>query len=323
MRVQADPQALAARGISFEEVRKSLSAAASSAPVGVISGEKQLFNLKVSGQPQNAEGFRPLIVAWRNGAAVRLQDIAKVSDSVEDLRTTGSINGAPAIVVAIQRQPDANTIEVVKGVRGLIPVFKAQLPEGVNLTPLFDRSVSIKESVEDVQFTLVLTIALVVGIIYLFLLNARATFIPALAVPLSIMATYGGMAVLGFSINNVSLLAITLCVGFVVDDAIVMLENIIRHIEEGMKPFEAAILGAKEIGFTILSITFSLVAVFIPVLFMGGVVGRLFREFAVTISMAILFSGLISLTLTPDAVQPLVEAALSRRQAHARGGPLV
>ena len=203
------------------------------------------------------------------------------------------------MVIAIQRQPDANTIEVVQRVRDLLPVFRSQIPAGVDLTPMFDRSISVKNSVEDVQFTLKLTVVLVVLVIFLFLRKASATLIPALAVPLSIIATYGAMSLFGFSINNISLLALTLCVGFVVDDAIVMLENIVRHIEDGMKPFDAAIKGSKEVGFTIISMTCSLVAVFIPVLFMGGIIGRLFREFAVTISVAILVSGFVSLTLTP------------------------
>lgn len=313
VRVQANPQALAAHDISFSEVGEAISKAASTTPVGVISGSKQLFNLNVTGAPQSANEFRPLVVTWRNGAPVRLQDLADITDSVEDQRSAGFVientqqgkkEGAAnttkqSVVIAIQRQPDANTIEVVEGVRGLLPVFKAQLPPSINITPLFDRSVSIRHSVEDVQFTLKLTVVLVVLVIFLFLRKLSATMIPAVAVPLSIIATYGGMALFGFSINNVSLLALTLCVGFVVDDAIVMLENIIRHIEKGMKPYDAAIKGAKEIGFTIMSITISLVAVFIPVLFMGGIVGRLFSEFAVTISFAILVSGFISLTLTP------------------------
>lgn len=299
VRIQADPGAMAAHDISFSELRNSLSAAASNAPVGVISGSRQLFNLKVEGQPTDADGFRPLIVTWRNGAPVRLQDIARVTDSVADTRTAGNINGKKAVVLAIQRQPDANTIAVVESVRALLPIFRSQIPAAIELTPMFDRSVSIKHSVEDVQFTLQLTIALVVLVIFLFLRKLTATFIPAVAVPLSIIATYGGMALMGFSINNVSLLALTLCVGFVVDDAIVMLENIVRHIEEGMEPFEAALKGSREVGFTILSMTLSLVAVFIPVLFMGGIIGRLFSEFAVTISMAILVSGFVSLTLTP------------------------
>ncbi len=299
IRVQADPQKLAAYDLDFKELSDAISGASSNVPVGVISGDKQFFNLKVMGQPSNADGFRPLVIAYRNGAPVRLSDVATISDSVEDLRSIGNINGKKSVVLAIQRQADANTIEVVENVKKLLPIFREQLPASVQLTPMFDRSVSIKHSVDDVQFTLKLTVFLVVLVIFLFLRKVTATIIPAIAVPLSIIATYGIMAMLGFSINNVSLLALTLCVGFVVDDAVVMLENIVRHIENGEKPFEAALKGSREVGFTIVSMTLSLVAVFIPVLFMGGIVGRLFREFAVTISVAILVSGFVSLTLTP------------------------
>lgn len=299
VRLQADPKKLAAYDLDFKELKTAISAATSNAPVGVISGSKQLFNLKVAGQPSNAAEFRPLVVTWRNGSPIRLEDIATVTDSVQDLRSVGNINGTKSVVIAIQRQANANTISVVEDIRKLLPIFTAQLPASVKLTPLFDRSVAIRHSVDDVQFTLKLTVVLVVLVIFLFLRKITATIIPAIAVPLSILVTYGGMAILGFSINNVSLLALTLCVGFVVDDAIVMLENIMRHIEGGMKPFEAALKGSREVGFTIVSMTLSLVAVFIPVLFMGGIVGRLFSEFAVTISIAILASGFISLTLTP------------------------
>jgi hydrophobic/amphiphilic exporter-1 (mainly G- bacteria), HAE1 family len=299
VRVQVDPQKLAAQGLSITDMKSAVADAASTSPVGIISGAKQLFNIEVKGQPEDAKGFRELIARWKDGAPVRLGDIGAVTDGVENSRSIGFLDGTQGIVIAIQRQPDANTIDVVKRVRALLPVFRDQIPASVTLTPLFDRSVAINHSVHDVQLTMFITIALVVLVIFGFLREARATLIPALAVPLSIIATYGVMALLGFSINNISLLALTLCVGFVVDDAIVMLENIMRHIEEGMKPLEAAIKGASEIGFTIISITVSLVAVFIPVLFMGGLVGRLFSEFAITISVAILASGFVSLTLTP------------------------
>lgn len=299
VRIQVDPNKLAAQDLGFNQVQQAVSAAASNAPMGSIYGPKQLFNIDVEGQPKDADGFRDLIAVWKNGAPVRLGDIANVVDDVEDTHQAGFFNGTPAIVIAIQRQPDANTIEVVKQIRELLPKFKDQLPESIKITPMFDRSVAIQHSVTDVQRTLFITFALVVIVIYAFLGSVRATIIPSLAVPLSIIATYAGMALMGFSINNISLLALTLCVGFVVDDAIVMLENIVRHIEKGMKPMAAALKGAQEIGFTIVSMTISLVAVFIPVLFMSGIVGRLFREFAVTISFAILLSGLISLTLTP------------------------
>ena len=315
VRIQADPKALAAHDISFTDLKNAISAAASDDPVGVISGNKQLFNLEVSGQPHDANGFRPLIVAWRNGAPVRLQDVAGVVDSVEDTRTISNINGKKSVVIAIQRQPDANTIDVVNEVRALLPTFRVQLPAAITMTPLFDRSVSIQNAVDDVQFSLKIAVALVILVIFLFLRNLYATIIPAVAVPLSIVATYGGMSLFGFSINNISLLALTLCVGFVVDDAIVMLENIVRYIEQGMKPFEAALKGSKEIGFTIMSITLSLVAVFIPVLFMGGIVGRMFHEFAVTISIAILVSGFVSLTLTPMLCSRWLRSASHHEEA--------
>lgn len=313
VRMQADPQKLAAYNLDFKELKNAISSATTNSPLGVISGEKQLVSIKITGQPKDAEGFRPLVVAWRKNkdgisSPVRLGDIAKIEDSVEDTRSVGNINGTNSVVLAIQRQPDANTIEVVDNVRKLLPTFREQLPASISITPMFDRSVAVRDSLADVQFTLKLTVVLVVLVIFLFLRKVSATLIPAIAVPLSILATYAGMAMLGFSLNNVSLLALTLCVGFVVDDAIVMLENIVRHIEEGMQPFEAALKGSKEVSFTIISMTISLVAVFIPVLFMGGIVGRLFSEFAITISMAILASGFISLTLTPMLCSRFLQA---------------
>jgi hydrophobic/amphiphilic exporter-1 (mainly G- bacteria), HAE1 family len=240
-----------------------------------------------------------VVIAWRNGAPVRLQDVARVEDSVENEEARAEFNGRRAITVSVQRQPDANTVAVTDAVRALLPRFQAELPPTIELQILSDRSESIKDSVHDVEFTLVLTAGLVVLVILAFLRTWRATIIPAIALPLSIVGTFAGMAMFGFSLDNVSLLALTLALGFVVDDAIVVLENIVRHIELGMKPFDAAIKGSAEVGFTVISITFSLVAVFIPILFMGGVVGRFFFEFAVTISIAILLSGFISLTLTP------------------------
>lgn len=308
VRIDLDPGKLAAQGLGLDDIKSNLSSSTSNSPVGVISGAKQLFNINVTGQPNNAEKFRELVAIWKNGAPIRYKDIANVTDNVEDLRSSAFINGKKSVVVAIQRQPDANIIDVVDEVYKLLPQFREQVPASVELTPMFDRSVSVKNSIHDVQFTLFLTIALVIGVIFMFLHNFRMTIIPSLAVPLSIIATYGGMALFGFSINNISLLAITLCVGFVVDDAVVMLENIVRHIEKGEKPFDAAIKGSREIIFTIISITFSLVAVFIPVLFMKGMVGRMFHEFAVTISFAILVSGFVSLTLTPMLCSRLIKA---------------
>jgi HAE1 family hydrophobic/amphiphilic exporter-1 len=299
VRVQADPEALAMRGLSLEDVRTAVARANSSAPVGTITGPKQNITLEATGQMTRAAQYRDVVVAWRNGSPVKLNEVARVIDSVENNQIATWFNDTRAITLAIQRQPDANTVEVVDAVRARLPAFRAQVPAGIGLNVMLDRSVSVRESVVDVQETLAIAIGLVIMVIFLFLRSVSATIIPALAVPISLVGTCAGMYAFGFSINNMTLLALTLSVGFVVDDAIVMLENIVRHIEGGMRPFEAALKGAREIGFTIISITFSLIAVFIPVLLMGGMVGRIFREFAITISMAIIVSGFVSLTLTP------------------------
>src|SRR5947209_9626772 len=299
IRVQADPEAAAARGISLEEVRAAVSRANSSTPVGTLDGPKQDIALQASGQMDKAADYRKVIVAWRNGSPVRLDEIAKIYDSVENDKTATWFNGTRSIVLAIYKQPDANTVAVVDGVLAKLPSLRAQVPPSVEIDVAMDRSVSIRQSVSDVEETLLIAIGLVILVIFLFLRSASATFIPALAVPISLCGTFAVMYMLDFSINNMTLLALTLSVGFVVDDAIVMLENIVRHIEHGMRPYAAALKGAREIGFTIISITFSLIAVFIPVLLMGGIVGRVFREFAVTIAVAIIVSGFVSLTLTP------------------------
>ena len=299
VRVQVDPNALAVRGIGIDELQKALAAANANTPVGTLSGEKQQLVIAANPQLPNAAAFRDLIVAWRNGAPVRLGDVGAVLDSVENIRTASWHNGTRSIVLAVQRQPDANTVEVVDRVRDLLPTFRAQLPPSAKVEVMNDRSISIRQAVEDVQFTLALTIALVVMVIFLFLRRLSATLIPALTVPISLIATAGGMHLLGFSIDNISLMALTLAVGLVVDDAIVMMENIVRYVEEGMRPYEAAIRGSREIGFTIVSITLSLVAVFIPILMMGGVVGRIFHEFALVVTMAIAASAFVALTLTP------------------------
>jgi HAE1 family hydrophobic/amphiphilic exporter-1 len=299
VRVQADPEAAAARGLSMEDIRAAVTRANSSTPVGTLNGPKQDIALQASGQLDKAADYRQVVVAWRNGSPVKLDEVAKIYDSVENDKIATWFNGTRSIVLAIQKQPDANTVAVVDAVRARLPTLRAQIPPSVTMNVTLDRSVSIRESVADVEETLLIAIGLVIVVIFLFLRSASATFIPALAVPISLFGTCAVMYVLDYSINNMTLLALTLSVGFVVDDAIVMLENIVRHIEEGMKPYEAALKGAREIGFTILSITFSLIAVFIPVLLMGGIVGRVFREFAVTISVAIVVSGFVSLTLTP------------------------
>ena len=303
VRVQLDPQALANRKIGIDEVSAALSRSNVNLPTGGLQGDKQAFTIQATGQLYNAEAYKPIIVAYRNDSPVRLKDIAVVIDSVENDKIAAWYNTAGkstrAIVMAIQRQPGTNTIEVVDSVRKQVPIFRSQLPASVDLNVLFDRSETIRDSVADVKFTLVLTIGLVILVIFLFLRNLSATIIPSLALPLSIIGTFAAMYNLGFSVNNITLMALTLSVGFVVDDAIVMLENIVRHMEHGEKPMEAALKGSREIGFTIISMTISLVAVFIPVLFMAGMMGRMLHEFAVTITVAVLISGAVSLTLTP------------------------
>src|SRR3954447_3171674 len=299
IRVQADPEAAAARGLSLEDIRAAVSRANSSTPVGTLNGPKQDVALQASGQMDKAIDYRQVVVAWRNGSPVKLDEVARIYDSVENDKIATWLNDERAIVLAIQKQPDANTVAVVDAVRAKLPALRAQIPPSVSINVMMDRSISVRQSVIDVEETLGIAVVLVILVIFLFLRSASATFIPALAVPISLFGTCAAMYLLDYSINNMTLLALTLSVGFVVDDAIVMLENIVRHIEHGMKPYEAALKGAREIGFTIISITFSLIAVFIPVLLMGGIVGRVFREFAVTISVAIVVSGFVSLTLTP------------------------
>ncbi len=299
VRVRADPDAAAARGLTLTDIRNAVAAANSSTPVGDMAGTTRNTTLRATGQIEKAEGYGNIVVAWRNGSPVKLNEIAKVYNSVENIQTASWRNTERSVSLAIFRQSDANTVDVVDAIRERLPRYQAQLPASITTHVMLDRSVSIRESVHDVEFTLILSIALVVMVIFLFLKSIAATIIPTLALPVSLIGTCAFMYMFGYSIDNISLLAITLAVGFVVDDAIVMLENIVRHIEEGETPFEASLKGAREIGFTIISITLSLVAVFIPVFLMGGVVGRVFREFAVVISCAILVSGFVSLTLTP------------------------
>jgi len=298
VRVQIDPDAMAARDIDFPTVQAAVAHATSAKPLGRLNGLQSL-TLKTTTGPVKAADYAPLIVTYRNGAPVRLRDIAHVIDSVEDDKVAAWFNGARTISLNIFREPGANTVDLVDRINALLPVLRAAIPPSVNIDTVIDRSQSIRAAVIDVQKTLGLTAILVVLVIFLFLRKASATLIPSLALPLSVFGTFAGMYLCGFSLNNISLMALTLSVGFVVDDAIVMLENIVRHVEAGEEPFAAALRGSKEIGFTILSITLSLVAVFIPLLFMGGVVGRMFREFAVTVTIAILVWGFVSLTLTP------------------------
>ena len=299
VRLQLDPGALAARSLGIDEVITAVQHANVNLPTGSLNGRDHALTIQANGQLTSAAAYAPLVVAYRNGAPVRIRDIGRAVDGVENDKIASWFSGTRAIVLTIQRQPGTNTVEVVDAVKALLPSFRSQMPASVKLDVLIDRSQSIRESVADVKFTLLLTIALVVMVIFLFLRNLSATVIPSLALPMSIVGTFAVMALLGYSLDNLSLMALTLSVGFVVDDAIVMLENIVRHMEQGKRPMEAALIGSREIGFTIVSMTISLVAVFLPVLFMGGLLGRLLHEFAVTIAAAILVSGFVSLTLTP------------------------
>jgi HAE1 family hydrophobic/amphiphilic exporter-1 len=301
--VQMDPHALASRQIGINEIETSLKNWNVNLPTGAIIGPQRAFTLQASGQLLTADQYRPVVVAYRGGSPVRLEELGNIIDSVEDDKTASwfyNHNGhSRSIVLAIQRQPGTNTIDVTDGIKRLLPLFKAELPPSVNMDILYDRSDTIRESFKDVQFTMVLTLGLVVMVIFLFLRNVSATIIPSLALPFSIIGTFAVMYLLDYSLDNLSMMALILSIGFVVDDAIVMLENIVRHIEMGEKPLLASLTGSGEIGFTIVSMTLSLAAVFIPVLFLGGVLGRLFKEFAVTITVAILISGVVSVTLTP------------------------
>jgi len=312
VRAQVDPSELAIRGIGIEDVATALQRGNTNLPVGTLYGIHQNLVVQANGQLMNAEAYRSLIIAYKNGAPVMLKDLGDVIDSVENNKLSSSYNGQQIVTLTIQRQPGTNTVAVVDAIRKLLPVFREQLPASVNLEILYDRSTSIRESVNDVQFTLLLAIALVVLVIFLFLRIVRATIIPTLALPTSIVATFAVMYLMNFSLDNLSLMALTLSVGFVVDDAVVMLENIVRRTELGEGVMEASLKGSREIGFTIVSMTISLVAVFIPVLFLGGILGRLFREFAITISVAILISGFVSLSLTPMLCSRLLKAVRRR-----------
>ncbi len=315
VRVQVDPRLLAARSISFDEVKTAVQEGNSNLPTGTLKGRSQIFTVESSGQLENAEAYRSLVVAYRDGAPVRLGEIANVLDDVENDQIATWYRDKRAIVLAVQRQPGSNTVQVVDHIHQLLPSIQRELPAAAQLHVLMDRSVPVRESVADVEFTLLLSIALVIMVIFLFLRRMAATVIPSIAIPLSIVATFPVLDLLGYSLNNISLMALTLCVGFVVDDAIVVLENIVRHIEKGEKPFTAALKGSREITFTVVSMTISLAAVFLPVLLMGGILGRLFREFAVTIGVAILVSGVISLSLTPMLCSRFLRpGALSERK---------
>jgi HAE1 family hydrophobic/amphiphilic exporter-1 len=319
VRVQLDPEKLASMQIGVDDVTKAVQAGNVNLPTGTLWGNRQAYTVQASGQLTKADQYAPLVVAYRNGSPVRLEQVANVFDSVENDKTAGWFAGedrklARGMVLAIQKQPGTNTVQVVDDIRALVPTLRQQMPAAVNLGFLYDRSKGIRDSVNDVKFTLFLSLALVIMVIFLFLRNVSATLIPSLALPFSIVATFAVMYVLGYSLDNLSLMALTLSVGFVVDDAIVMLENIVRHIEQGEAPMQAAISGSREIGFTIVSMTLSLTAVFIPFLFMSGIVGRLLHEFAVTISVAILVSGFVSLSLTPMMCSRMLRAASEHKK---------
>jgi HAE1 family hydrophobic/amphiphilic exporter-1 len=299
VRVQVDPSALAARGVGINEVEQAVAQANVNLPTGTLYGKDRMFAVQATGQLQDAAAFRPVIVTYRNGSPVRLQELGRVMDDVQNDKVAAWFKGKRGIVLAVQRQPGTNTIEVVDSIKQLLPTFRAEVPPAIDIETLYDRSVTIRASVYEVKSTLYLALMLVVMVIFIFLRNIPATIIPALALPMSIIGTFAVMYLFGYSLDNISLMALTLCVGFVVDDAIVMLENITRHVEQGKSVMQATLDGSKEIVFTIISMTLSLAAVFIPVLFMGGILGRLLHEFAVTIMAAVLISGFVSLTLTP------------------------
>ena len=299
VRVHVDPSKLASVGVGLDEVQQAIAQGNVNKPTGILEGSRQNLAVRSNGQLENANAFRSLTVVYRNGAPVKLESVASLVDSVENTRVANWFNGKRAIVLAIQRQPGTNTIDTVDSIKRMLPAFQEKLPPSIQMEVFFDRTQSIRASIADVKFTLILAATLVVLVIFLFLRNLSATIIPSVALPISVIGTFALMFALGYSLDNLSLLALTLAVGFVVDDAIVMLENIVRYIEDGMSPMDAAFKGSKEIGFTIISMTLSLVAVFIPVMFMSGIVGRLLHEFAVTICAAILVSGFVSLTLTP------------------------
>src|SRR5450432_4457335 len=299
VRVQANPTALSAYGLNLEDLRAAIAASSVNEAKGSFDGRQQSYTIGANDQLLSSADYRPLVVAYRNGAPVLLSDVANVIDDAENVKQAAWMNDVPAVILNIQRQPGANIIEVVDRVKKLLPQLKTSLPSSVDIAILTDRTTTIRASVHDVEFELMLTVGLVVLVIFLFLRNVSATIIPSVAVPLSLVGTFAVMYLMGYSLNNLTLMALTISTGFVVDDAIVMIENIMRYIEEGVAPLEAALRGAAQVGFTILALTVSLIAVLIPLLFMSDIVGRLFREFAVTLSVTILVSAFVSLTLTP------------------------
>src|SRR5258706_12123769 len=323
VRVQVDPDKLHAEGIGLNEISAALQNWNVNIPTGQLFGEDATYNIAARGQLMDADAFKPVVVAFRHGAPIRLEQVARVLDNVEDNRNASWLYtkdaARRAINLQVMRQPGSNTIEVTDAIRRLLPSFQAQLPPAVHLTIRGDRSRNIREAFSDIQWTMLVTLLLVVGVIFAFLHSGSATLIPALALPFSILGTFAVMSMLNFTLDNLSMMALILSIGFVVDDAIVMLENIVRHIERGQPPLEAALTGSKEVGFTIVSMTLSLAAVFIPILFMSGILGRLFREFAVTITTAILISGVVSVTLTPMLASRFLRvASLHRKGPFAR-----
>src|SRR5271168_1238843 len=315
VRIQANPTALLSYGINLEDLRTALTETSVNAAKGNFDGPRQDFQIDANDQLITSKDYRDVVVAYRNGAPVMLTDVARIVDGVENNQQAAWMNETPAVILNVQRQPGANTINVVNNIKKLLPQLEASLPASIRVTTLTDLTTAINASVADVEFELLLTIALVVMVIFLFLRNLMATIIPSVAVPVSLVGTFAAMYALGYSLDNLSLMALTISTGFVVDDAIVMIENITRYIEEGESPMEAALKGAEQIGFTILSLTVSLIAVLIPLLFMGDVVGRLFREFAVTLAVTIVVSAVVSLTLTP-----MMSARILRHNPEAQQG---
>ncbi|HEX4522537.1 MAG TPA: multidrug efflux RND transporter permease subunit [Casimicrobiaceae bacterium] len=313
VRVELDPQKLNKYGIGFETVRTVLAATNANRPKGSVEDGDRHWQVQANDQAKKAVDYLPLIIAYRNGAAVKLTDLGRVVDSVQDLRNAGSSNGKPSVLIVISRQPNANIIETVDSVTEMLPQIRASIPSAIKVDVVMERTTTIRASLRDVERTLIVAVCLVVLVVFVFLRNWRATLIPSVAVPVSLIATFGVMYLCGFSLNNLSLMALTIATGFVVDDAIVVLENVSRHIEQGVAPFKAALIGAREVGFTVLSMSLSLIAVFIPILLMGGIVGRYFREFAVTLSVAILISLMLSLTMTPMMCSRLLRPDSERR----------
>jgi multidrug efflux pump len=320
VRVELNPSALNRYGISTETVRTVIASTNANRPKGIVEDGDRSWQIYANDQARTAAEYIPLIIGYRNGNAVRISDVAEVVDSVEDLRNYGSANGQPSVLVVLYKQPGANIIETVDSVKELLPVLNASLPSAIDLSVALDRTPTIRASLREVERTLIISTALVIMVVFLFLRNVRATLIPAVAVPVSLIGTFSVMYLLGYSLDNLSLMALTIATGFVVDDAIVVLENVSRHIEKGMSPMQAALKGTREVGFTVMSMSFSLIAVFIPILAMGGILGRLFREFAVTLSVAILVSLVVSLTTTPMMCSRLLKGARRESGRPARPG---